>query len=693
MKKFLVKVLTVVLALVMITGCLASCGLFEVNIDRDMAQIVANVNIDGIKDLSDKDKKDPKNDPVYKRELISAFTSYGYMYVQSYGYTASQTYNLIMDNIINNKVILQNAKSELKAKYTKADANAIIDAIEDYSPVALALFATQAEVEDFNAKNPSLKTGQQDYLEGLAKYVHDKYYDKDVTRYDAPFRFIKLEDIDLIWKTISDTKDSVNSLISSFLDEEETHEHEDIAYTVRATPDMGEEEEEEEIDVEKCKANLIKLAGNERINALVDARNRFEELGLVYSNENYSLKFENEIDRDVSILNISYFRSAITSTLENEIIAYYEEYLSEQNKLTEEDGDALWNAYLDLQKAQNEEFDGNVSALETSLGAISDSTFVAYNKLSGYAYVSHILIKFDEATKEALDKELEGNVKNDAVKTAVNKAVKSVKAQDLRATWVQSGYGVYENDSVKFNVGEYVYTDVLATFDGTIERISAHTEEAEDGREILSLNYYGVKGNELNFEDFRALASKVITGDDNASALVLDEVRTVADYNADNEEVRSAARKGAKNRFEDLKFAYSTDEGNFNNYLGYLYSPITSSTQYVSAFSEACAKVIDVDAGYGAGSYVMFGSYEYGLHIVFCTEIAADYLLYDNASDFKADLKNEGSVAYNFLKATNDLLESNYISKLANKFVQDGLKDGCVSKYESTYENLVAEVA
>ena len=340
---------------------------------------------------------------------------------------------------------------------------------------------------------------------------------------------------------------------------------------------------------------------------------------------------------------------------------------------------------MDLQKAQNEEFDGNVSALETSLGAISDSTFVAYNKLSGYAYVSHILIKFDEATKEALDKELEGNVKNDAVKTAVNKAVESIKAQDLRATWVQSGYGVYENDSVKFKVGEYVYTDVLATFDGTIERISAHTEEAEDGREILSLNYYGVKGNELNFGDFSKLASKVITGDDNASALVLDEVRKIADY--------ATTKQDVKNRFEDLKFAYSTDEGNFNNYLGYLYSPVTSETQYVSAFAEACAKVIDVDAGYGAGSYVMFGSYEYGLHIVLCTEIAADYLLYDNAEDFKADLDDEGTVAYNFLKATNDLLESNYISKLANKFVQDGLKDGCVSKYESTYENLVAEVA
>ena len=215
--------------------------------------------------------------------------------------------------------------------------------------------------------------------------------------------------------------------------------------------------------------------------------------------------------------------------------------------------------------------------------------------------------------------------------------------------------------------------------------MTAHTEEEDDGRETLHINYYGVKGNEIDFTEFSALASRVITGDQNASALVLGEVRKVADY--------ATSKQDVKNRFEDLKFAYSTDEGNFNNYLGYLYSPVTSATQYVSAFAEACAKVIDVDAGYGAGSYVMFGSYEYGLHIVLCTEIAADYLLYDNADDFKADLDDEGTVAYNFLKATNDLLESNYISKLANKFVQDGLKDGCVSKYESTYANLVDEEA
>ena len=259
-----------------------------------------------------------------------------------------------------------------------------------------------------------------------------------------------------------------------------------------------------------------------------------------------------------------------------------------------------------------------------------------------------------------------------------------VTATDLRSSWVQAGYGVYENGKVRFT-DDYVYTDWLATFDGNIERITAHSEENDDGEKVLHFNYYGVTGNDVENAGagFAALAAKVIAGDENAPALELGKVATVADY--------ADAKEDAKNRFEDLKFAYSTDEGNFNNYLGYLYSPITSDGQYVKAFADACALVTDASKGYGAGSYVMFGSYEYGLHIVLCTEIAADYLLYADEAEFTADIETEGTVAYNFLEATNDLLESNYISKLANKYVQDGKKDGCVTRYEKVYEDLLEE--
>ena len=176
--------------------------------------------------------------------------------------------------------------------------------------------------------------------------------------------------------------------------------------------------------------------------------------------------------------------------------------------------------------------------------------------------------------------------------------------------------------------------------------------------------------------------AKVINGDDNASALTLNTVYEIASYTTDAD-----VKKAAKERFEDLKFAYSEDEGNFNNYLGYLYSPHTSATQYVKAFAKASKEVTER----GAGSYKMFASYEYGLHIVLCSEIAVDFFTYDDATAFANDLEVEGTAAYNFKKANNDLLESSYISKLANSYITKFNNSGCVTKFEKTYKDLIAE--
>ena len=108
MKKILLKLMTVILAVAMITGTLASCALFEVDNDRDLERAVAVVNID--KGLTNKYGISGEGENIYKRELVAGYISYGYMYVQSYGYTTSDAYSLILDNLINNEIILQNAK-------------------------------------------------------------------------------------------------------------------------------------------------------------------------------------------------------------------------------------------------------------------------------------------------------------------------------------------------------------------------------------------------------------------------------------------------------------------------------------------------------------------------------------------------------------------------------------------------------
>ena len=680
MKKFLLKIMTVVLTVAMLTGTMASCGLFEVDTDRDLERPVATVDID-----VDGAVIAPEN--IYKREIVAGFMSYGYMYVQSYGYTLSDTYSLILDNLINNKIIIQYAKKDLVNEFKSYSdvtvTDKVIADIKAVSPTALAVLASEADVEAYvSACGKNLpEFGSKAYLEGLANHVEATYKGKAVTANDALFRFL---DAESVLKVYADAIDGANSIVESFMEEEDTHEHEDITLTVRTTPTMEEEEEEFTLD----QINFIEVGGDkekERVNALAEARDRFQELGLITKNENYKLGLDSNEDRhatDNSILNLGYFKLSINGSLEGEIISAYEDALREAHSLTVADADQLWASYKELALAQEQEFAGNLSGMETALGAVSETSFVAYSPEGGYGYVSHLLIKYDEKLKAQLDDAIEdakddnGVISTEAKNAIIDDFAKKVVARDLRATWVQSGYGVYEDGTVKFT-DKYVYTKVLDTYKGSIERVETHEEEGVDGKTYLKFDYYGVKPDDILFDDFKSIVDSVICDEDSVEYGVAGQVEYSEELNE---------------RFEDLKFAFSSDEGNFNSYLGYLYSPVTSKTQYVSAFADAAKEVCAM----GAGAYKMFGSYEYGLHIVLCTKKVSD-IVYDvegdaDFEDFKKDLETEGTVAYQFLEATNALIESNVISKLANTYVQEGLgKEGVVVKHEKVYKDLIEE--
>ena len=706
MKKFLLKLMTVVLAVAMITGTLASCGLFEVNTDRDLERAAAVVNIDkgldskyGVANVVDaKGNVLYEGEPIFKRELIAGFMSYGYMYVQNYGYSLSDTYSLILDNLINNKIIMQYAKGDLakhKADIKTSDA-AIEKIVSHYGEEILAVFATDKMILEFNAEwtkgkaDEEIVYGNKAYLTGLAKKVRARI-GQPLTVNDPLVRFL---DYDAILKSVASTIDSVNALIETFMDEQDVHEHENISYTVRTTPTMDEEEETAltEDEIKKLTAKTIKL-GTEEKRGLAKAKEQFVKLGLVDSHETY------EVANINTILNLTYFRTALVSTLESEVITNFEEYLRDKNELKADNVEhqkSLWDSYVALAKSQQNQYEGNVSGLESALGAVSNSTFVAYNSNSGYGYVSHFLIQYDDELKAELDEAIEeakkgvvdhngdpkaeGTLTNEHKQAIVDEYAQKIIARDLRASWVESGYGVLEGDTVRFT-DDYVYTDVLATYNGTFERVSAHEEEDEDGNTILSFNYFGVKPTDISFADFNTIVNSVIdpTG-----------AKTVEFNKVDNVEYS----EDLKERFEDLKFAFSSDEGNFNSYLGYLYSPETSSTQYVSAFAKAAEEVCA--EGKGAGYYKMFGSYEYGLHIVLCTKMVNEliYTATDNAgkAEFIEDLAKKGTVAYDFLEATNALIESNVISKLANTYVQHGLnEEGVVVKNDKVLKDLIEE--
>ena len=84
MKKLILKLIAVISLVAVTFGTFAGCALFKVNQDRDMAQIAVKV------DISDGAVEGVATD-IYKRDIIAGYLSYGYYYVQKYGYKGIQT--------------------------------------------------------------------------------------------------------------------------------------------------------------------------------------------------------------------------------------------------------------------------------------------------------------------------------------------------------------------------------------------------------------------------------------------------------------------------------------------------------------------------------------------------------------------------------------------------------------------------
>lgn len=682
MKKLTLKVVTLVTALVLFTGTFVGCGLFVTNTDRDMAQKVATVCIDDTKVSAEN---------IYKRDLVAGYYSYGYYYVQQYSYTTSKTYQLIMDNLVNNAIVVQKAMIDLTGDYklerSAEELKADLDEIK--AKGFLALMATEEEVSAYAATTKA-EVGSEEYYNGLSDYVYNKYQNATLTSKDAPFRFVSATTaLNAVYSAI----ENVNTLVDSFMnddDDDTEHEHISVSYDVRTTPSIDvEEDEEETLEVKE-----LKLKEVDRVKSFRKAISRLKTLGLIDGS------VEVDTSSVVSVLDVDYFKSSVESAICSKIVEIYEEKIEDANVLGE---DELWDQYEMLRENQENKLGGNLSDLETELGEVSADNYVLYNENLGYAYVSHILIGFtDEQKADVADtKELiakynsaKADDYNKAdIQTAVDEYVKAnIVAKDQRETWVKSNYGVYESDrsftfdkkyvysygNAEYTVNGNIYD--LSKYIGEIAAPSYHEEEEdEDGKKQVSLVFGDVTPTSIGYVDFCSLTAQVF----GATEMGVGIQGKIADFD-----------DAAYGRIEDLKFAFSTDTGNLGKYLGYLYSPYTSKDNYVKAFASACADILSEreDGNYGKGAYKMFASEEYGLHIVVCTELANEYGQYTK-DEFKAALAAEGdNFAKSFKKANEDMVKSTVITNLSTQISNEYANSSkVVTKYEKAYSDLITE--
>ena len=140
----------------------------------------------------------------------------------------------------------------------------------------------------------------------------------------------------------------------------------------------------------------------------------------------------------------------------------------------------------------------------------------------------------------------------------------------------------------------------------------------------------------------------------------------------------------------ELMFAYSTDTGCLNTYLGYSVSPY--STNFVKEFEYAAREAIKG----GVGTYVVCAT-DYGWHIIFASYVySADGAVYDyvengeNKSGYiPADAAIEGTFSNLFYESLKADATTAYSTEIENSVLNRYNNDDSVTLYKSRYQDLL----
>ena len=687
MKKLFAKITSLAVASVMSIFMLSGCQLITTNAERDMAQVIATVAVD-----------DALKEDVYKRELVSAYNSSGYYYVQYQGMGEKETYEILLESLVKNKILVQQARLAL----TGASS---INTVGYFQQASSVNSAERTSIENIlttnNYKGDAPTTVKK--TDGLDKFLTEYEY------YEVKHAVLS----------------SVQQYINGYNDEEEDeHDHdpyETFQGVVRTTLTVPSEETYNEWELRYDPVASVVDVESEFYKAY-QKTNKDAELGLDLST--YQTKYDlalavykkycdtftvdasertavNRLIKDLKklgfitsaeaakkapstgdeFLTLTYFKDLLESNFESRILAKYELALQNENEKKLADDDALFNAYKNIYDTQKIKYQNNYTAYEDALSKASDTSLVVYNPTATegkYGYVINLLIGFsDEQT--AIYDSLTGNGSLTATERAKAREnlLKTLTAKDLRDSWVEKNYGKYDENSKTFSFDKkYVKTegyDILTKYQGNILGAQSYVYHDDYNDEQTAYSYKSVKGNEIPFDSFYSSVSTIM-GFSGYSG-------RIAGY--DSEEVISDSDMA---KFKDLVFAYSTDGGSLQDNYGYVYSPKTSKDTYVPEFAAAAERAVNT----GVGAYEVVAT-RYGYHIILCTKVINPTATNIDITTFKAqanDSSNKDTIPYLFKEYQKDALVLDNVSKITETFFKNSLETA-VKYYTEVYEDLI----
>ncbi len=711
----------------------ASCGegMITTNSEKDMVQVVGTVNIANYDEFQEggayaeyADAISSVNSDILKRDLVAYFLNTGYTYIQSYGYTYEQTFNLLMDNLVNRKIMVQYAM----AYYFERGAD---QADEDYAGVYSVDDYRQYVEEQTAALDDSMKVHYENHPELLTLQYFLTEGGTDSSDYD---------------RAIYSLKSMINTSLDSAEESYITSADDTSSSTAdtRTTPTgVGTENEdyypvdaEGKLDYDVYTGhNTLDSCGTYEAQDGSTQSTRRHAYNVFLSNlsANNLLAKGEDTGR---LENIDYYYVELASQLEQALINKYADDLNEEanEELTKEYVEGKYNSLVESQKNS---YDDDQDAFETAIGSVSDTSFVLYSPKEGFGFVYNILLPFSATQSQILStytndtglKKTEFYEKRAAL-------LENIRAVDLRTPWFSADEdsnhafeataedAYYKNaftlsneaagnksylffeDNLKKSDGDNARYEKLGQYYGQYPYNGKATYNEDKEEWTFVPQKLSVDDFLSEMEGYFSYAGLKAAGSKNAGYMqnIYDEADDEFDYSAfvyyrgqvsgENGALGGTAHKDyfvrgtdaykAVSVFNELMFAYSSDTGCLNTYMGYTVSPY--KTDYVAEFEYAAQEAIRE----GVGTYVVCPS-DYGWHVIYVS------FVYDQVGDVYGgfnwdERETEGTFSYLFYESlkSDSSSTSSYSSMIQNQILGKYNNSTCVTRYENRYKDLLS---
>ncbi len=677
------------------------CGFITTDHQKDLDQTVAEVKIEKVlaeenSPVAEEFKKFKFSGDIKKRELISYYMSIGYQYVDSYGYTKEQAYTLLLNALVNREILGQQAA----AWFLENDDTFTAAGYEAYKTAEL------------NAASDEVKLLLQKY-EDVLKY---KYFltkgGADTTDYDIAVYTLK--------KNINSSIDSLESAYITAEDEEHNHE------TARTLPTGVDTEIEdyyvkEGYDVYTARNNqaVDAIVGYEKVEGSTPLSRQKAYNAFLTNLQDYNLvSTGGSVENTSRVENLEYYYVELGSLLEQRLINNYYEKLEEAVVVNEA---YVTNQYNRLYETNKRDYESNATGFGTALDSASEDSYLLYAPANQdndgndmiFGYVYNILLPFSTSQNvEYTEKKNDGLLTSELFAARRDIGMR-IEGKDLRTSWISKHdhadhsykgddgkfYFFGENDGSKYEeltqyAGNYAFNGNVEEVEGeddyklTPNKLNIDAFMAEfEGYINTTLGYNAAAGavetsymtndfyktddpDEIDYSKFIYYTGKVSFNSAQTSAGFFD--KTTDQYKA-------------LSAVNELMFAYSTDTGCLNTYMGYSVSPY--GTNFVKEFEKAAQDVVKA----GVGSYAVCLT-DYGWHIVYCsfsfnqaymTDANAVYGGYNHAEH-----ETEGTFSNQFFEYVKEAAYTNHTTEVQNNTLTKYDNDTCITRYENRYNDL-----